>query len=457
MGYAGSLRTWPPYEGVLGRGTCRQRDRLHTRDHDMLTMPPEQDWTSSVMADWLTQMYIEVGGPLEPFIRYIRRALDRDFKIADLSERSYHFTIKLPVLATEAAELMREDLTEELYEKYEPFIRRAADYYEPANPLRRLLCDSWVWWWHGPPNLIVPLAFECFVEQPSPCCAAASAAGSINMLLKRPRPSYTEPRSREVYAMKGRPTSFTAVDAIAVMDRDLVDMINKSIGAACVDLSTGAAEMIASRIGREMSPHGSLHFPPPTTKAQQKKCLEAIRKMLIDLNTIDTDKYAALRWLEDGSRPKCKPSLRSVYTLVSNIWGLAKLRCFKPSTARFGSWGVVMAIERLSTSFNLGTTAVTQVLTEYTFEEFRQLVLRPNCSVVLHLPNHYAVVFAFKGDFILTARKGQPPTDLISWEELIKIQQKSTEGIIVLSYLAHAPPPLRSTTKLAAKSKRYGS
>eukprot|EP01060_Flectonema_neradi_P000883 TRINITY_DN10522_c0_g2_i1.p1 TRINITY_DN10522_c0_g2~~TRINITY_DN10522_c0_g2_i1.p1 ORF type:complete len:622 (+),score=89.99 TRINITY_DN10522_c0_g2_i1:110-1867(+) len=498
-----SLKNWPPYGAVLSKDQVGARSRLYSRVHSPsssssgsvagagrnsyttasatsvyagqssrsllsgVTSPsstPDPEWVVTVLTDWLTLLYDEVKGPLEPLLGCVRKLLFEDSQIEDTSERLFYNTIKLPIMA-EKVTMEVQLLPNGAAGKYDAVLKRLSDYYEPWNPLRRLLCDSWLWVWHGTPETIIPLALECFVEQASPCCAAASSATAINMLLKRPRQTYTDCRKSDYSSISSSSTSlfgsigrssptgaFKATDAIAVMDKDLVDSIGKLINTMSLDIPCNIAEHICNRIARDMSPpSGPLYFPPPTTKDQQQTVLEAIKQAFIDIGTKDSELFSQLKY--GCPRPKCKPIIRNLYIFVSNIWGLAKLRCRKPSTARFGSWGVVMAIEKLTSLHSLGISAITQVLTEYSWADFKKMVMRPQTSVILHLPNHYATVYGFRDNEILTARKGQPPTDWISWEELIATQNRNKEGCMIVAYMTTNPPALKASMKSIAASR----
>ena len=494
-----ALKNWPPYGAVLNRDNTGARNRLYSRlqspssigssvntfvrnsvrndsyislssiyssqssrQSTTITPPntPDAGWITTVLADWLTILYEEVQSPLEPLLGCVRTLVFEDTELEDVSERKYYNTLKLPILAEKLAIVVQEELPQQVASQYDDILKRLSDYYEPWNPLRRFLCDSWMWIWYGVPETIVPLALECFVEQASPCCAAASSATAINMLLKRPRQSYTDCKKGDSnsligsYTGTGRSTAgaFKAGDAIAVMDRDLVDSIGKLINTLYLDVPCNIAEHICNRIARDMSPpSGSLYFPPPTTKEQQQTVLEAIKQSLIDLGTKDSELFSQLKY--GCPRPKCKLVMRNLYVLISNMWGLAKLRCKKPSTARFGSWGVVMAIEKLTSAHSLGISVSLQILSEYSWADFKKMVLRPHVSVVLHLPNHYATVYGFRDEEILTARKGQPPTDWISWEELLLVQNRNKEGSMIVAYLTTNPPPLKASMKSIAAAR----
>eukprot|EP01063_Lacrimia_lanifica_P018323 TRINITY_DN25253_c0_g1_i1.p1 TRINITY_DN25253_c0_g1~~TRINITY_DN25253_c0_g1_i1.p1 ORF type:complete len:654 (+),score=197.61 TRINITY_DN25253_c0_g1_i1:37-1962(+) len=526
------LQLWPPYAEALASqdssvGASR-RGRLHSRntiavlsgeagaDNGAAAPPPDKAWIASVLGDWLLVLYREVGGPVEPLLGCVRRVLDDDAQ-KPVEERQYHFSLNLPALHTATVAVAAERLAPTVLATYEHVLDKMQDYYCAKNPLRRLMCDSWVWWWTGPPDIIYPLALECFVEQPSPCCAAASAAGSLNMLLRRPRTNYVDnsadtpettaaasrvevlplqkvqSRQRTTTATavsvgsgltrrnsSGRGTSqtvaltqashrsvsvgvkfdpahsaalakyspFQAVDAVCIMDRELIVMTLKSALLAGLDLSYQQVEDAANEAAEGMSPGGTFYFPPPTHKTQQRATLEGIRDVLIAMDTKDRPLFEKLHWTESGGRPTCGVAMKNVYLFVRDVWGLGKLRCHKPSTARFGSWGVQMVVEKLSEKFSLNLSSATQCLTDYTWPEFRQLLARSGVAVVLHLPNHYAVVFGVKGNCVVTARKGQPPTDLIAWEELHGIQSKRNEGMLIVSYPTHTPPPLKYFSKM---------
>eukprot|EP00659_Diplonema_papillatum_P006964 gene6964-10718_t len=458
--YPERLRSWPPYATVATHG-APPPPRLHTRlgavsnpvtvngsknpstPSTNASLPPSPTWINSVLATWLVQLYAAVEAPLEPFFAVIRHILHED----GLGDASFESSLRLPALQEKIHARIAADaaLAPDLTDRYKSLTRMFSEYYKPLNPMRRFLCDSWVWSWGGPPECVLPLAFECFVEQPSPCCAAATAAGMINMLLQRPRQAYAscsvEDYGESALYRHRQGAGFRACDAIAVMDRDLLDMVAKSCHTSKGSIQPHIAAAVADGIAARMAPGGDLFFPPPTTKVQQRQCLEAVARELGAAHSHHAEASAQLRnlrWKEDGSRACNKPSLRPLYLLVSNVWGLAKLRCPSPSTARFGSWGVVNAVDRLSHQHNLNITGSTHLATSFSFSGFKSLCSTPGIAVSLHLPNHYAVVFGFRKDRIVTARKGQPPTDLVSWAEVQGAQKKSAEGCVIVASVARS-------------------
>eukprot|EP01065_Artemidia_motanka_P034030 TRINITY_DN4115_c0_g2_i1.p1 TRINITY_DN4115_c0_g2~~TRINITY_DN4115_c0_g2_i1.p1 ORF type:complete len:706 (+),score=94.78 TRINITY_DN4115_c0_g2_i1:48-2165(+) len=471
------LAAWPPYELCREQGQNAARERLYgqtpaapkrvgsqqmrpqhswmgskARQSEMRRSvpdvgsggtqhckPPSADWVNSVIVDWVLQLYSDVRAPLEPLLGLIREIVARD-EGNDEQLRVYSLSLNLPRLKDELTDLMRQRLSDAMCAAYSSAAQRLGDWYEPRNPLRRLLCDSWAWAWHAAPTYIMPWALESFVEQASPCCAAASAAGAINALTRRSRPSYCQWSVASESAAPGR--ALTAEDALCVMDRALVSMIVKSASSAAVDLPAAAAEELVTRVAEELQPGGVIHSVPPTTKAQQMRCLDYVRELLVEVLPRDRDALLRLD-LDVGVDPR-RRGCRHLYGLINNVWGLAKLRCKRPSTARFGSWGVVMAVEQLGKGAVPGVCAAIQSACDYTWAEFQALLCRHDCSIIVHLPNHYACVFAVRGECLLTARKGQPPTDWVRWDELQTIQRRSSEGVVIVVYRGSSPPPLKT-------------
>eukprot|EP00756_Hemistasia_phaeocysticola_P022451 Hpha_TRINITY_DN15835_c0_g1::TRINITY_DN15835_c0_g1_i1::g.188758::m.188758 len=406
--------------------------------------PPDEDWTKGVLADWLSRMYSDVKAPLEPLFAVLRRIIAADEAMTE--GKRYATSLNLPALKEELLRATHASLPEPMAETYADAVRRLGDWYEQRNPFRRLLCDSWVWWWHTPPDLILPWNLECFVEQASPCCAAASAAGAINSVMKWPRPSYCDALGSSA-ADAGAPggLALCAQDALRVMETELFSMAYKSIAAAGVDLHDHALEGLVTQVAMELEPGGQLYSPPPSTTAQKVKCMHHVRSLLLELLPSQREALNRLNLAvgSDAQRKGC----RHLHSLIANIWGIGKMRCSRPSTARFGSWGVVMAVEQLSLKGRArGLAAAVQSAGDFTWSEFCALVVRSDCAVVLHLPNHYACVFAVRGDAILTARKGQPPTDWVSWEELRNLQKERAGGVLIVVHHQHSVPPLKTTS-----------
>eukprot|EP01062_Namystynia_karyoxenos_P017759 TRINITY_DN16570_c0_g1_i1.p1 TRINITY_DN16570_c0_g1~~TRINITY_DN16570_c0_g1_i1.p1 ORF type:complete len:773 (+),score=205.65 TRINITY_DN16570_c0_g1_i1:97-2319(+) len=412
--------------------------------------PPGEAWVSSVLSDWMVQLYEDVRAPLEPLLHLIRVIIAKDALNPDPEQQKYTTSLVLPRLKEELEEAAEARLPRTARDAYADVISRLGDWYEPRNPLRRLLCDSWVWVWHSPPDYVIPWTLESFVEQASPCCAAASAVGAANALLRRPRPSYCEWSNRTAdmdaepapaASAPGAGRALCAEDGLRVLDRELVSMTAQSALQAGVDWKEEVMTQLVARVASELQPGGVLYAPPPTTSVQKVRCLEAVRSYLIELLPDSREGLLGLNF-EPGADPRRK-GCRHLTSLVSNVWGLAKLRCHRPSTARFGSWGVVAAVEQLERTLAPGLGAGVQSAVDYSFAEFTGLLCRGDCAVVLHLPNHYACVFAVRGDSVLTARKGQPPTDWITWEELLSVQRKREDGMIIVVYRLATAPSLK--------------
>ena len=476
-----SVTTWPPYAWILSSKRDTARTRLHTRpappgsakgSHSPRFAPhhhepPSDDWINTVLSDWLELLYLEVRAPLEPMLKCVRKAIKTDIARvleerddeeiipgppSTLPDAKYCSGLRLPKLAEEVLAVMEADLAPEVAGRYRPVVQRMGNYYAQNNPLRRLICDSWLWCWFGRHEAIFPLSLECYVEQGSPCCAAASASGAINIILKRARTAYVEYTPSDEAFLKLDQKPYVSKDALEVMEHHLLEMTLKSADTAGLYLSERQVRVMSDEVAAMLSAGGSLYFAPPTTKQQQKVCLEGIRDYIIGLGLKESYMFANLRWLEDGSRPKVKVATKNLYIFLSNLWGLGKVKTSSPSTARFGSWGVQMAVERISQNEGLGINCATQNACDYTWEEFHQLLHRNMCAVVLHLPNHYAVVFGIKSDqTVVTARKGQPPTDLLTWTELQQIQARSREGSIIVAYHTANPPPLKYSAKASLR------
>ena len=469
------LDAWPPYQWVEHRRD-EHRYRLHDRDS---LRPPCDAWVSTVMCDWLVHLYKELRCPLEPMMRCIREAvredtardLDKEAAEAEAAAAAaetdkmqppgkFSEGLRLPRLAEHTRRIMRCSLLEEV-QKFDRAVGRMGDYYMQGNPLRRLVCDSWMWWWFGKPDTVYPLPLECFVEQGSPCCAAASSSGALNVVLRRPRHRYVDCNSAscaDCAAPSPSPVppsrrSYRTTDSLAVMETHLFEMCVRSSLQTGVGLTDAQLRAVSEHAAGMLSPGGTHYYPPPTTKPQQAACLKGIRDHLLALGLRETAALATLRWNEDGTRPPCKASVKELYTLLSNVWGLAKLKAQHPSTARLGSWGVQMAVERLSAKGSLSISCATQNANRFSWAEFSALLSRPNCAVVVHLPNHYAVVFGVREPRqVITARKGQPPTDLVSWTEIQAVQARSTEGCLIIAYHQACPPPLKTSSKASLSS-----
>ena len=74
-----------------------------------------------------------------------------------------------------------------------------------------------------------------------------------------------------------------------------------------------------------------------------------------------------------------------------------------------------------------------QSMTPMTFNGFVRLLTHPTSAVILHLPNHYALVFGVRipERLVLTARKGQSPNNWVPWDELLETQKKCKEGLVI--------------------------
>ena len=146
---------------------------------------------------------------------------------------------------------------------------------------------------------------------------------------------------------------------------------------------------------------------------------------------------------------------QDLLAIIKNIAGLKKLSAERPSTAPIGNWGILQVISRMSSDFSepslgkdgvqarlfLGKKKFTRskmdicVTRKDSMEEIslqwgtlRSAFARPDCVLLFHLKNHYALIFAMREwvdasngqsvQQVLTARKGQRPTAWLDFSEV---------------------------------------
>ena len=173
-----------------------------------------------------------------------------------------------------------------------------------------------------------------------PSCLAASFAGALNCVCARP--GYFKPE-----------------DVLHSLDGELVEMINELVKKARTWLSQELRPILATadRLAEDLRPPdpvlklngGALYQPPPSNPAHQKRCLVQLQTYLLQtcpeasgvfstLQFTQKDEEALVdRKIAQSSEQKCAREI------IVNLWGLAKLRCRHPSTARCVGGGNVSA------------------------------------------------------------------------------------------------------------------
>lgn len=226
------------------------------------------------------------------------------------------------------------------------------------------------------------------------------------------------------------------------------------VGAEASSGAGGVTEIDAGDTSREDT--------PPTLAAASG----AASRRAKDEEDEEDDERAGDIFEEDGSG--CKSSKangksngkwdwkRDLFEIVRNIAGLRKLLASKASTAAIGNWGILSGVCRLAEWGALGTCMKAALFmgkkrlkkqnvaiplskkddamaVQEQWDALKGKHSHPNCALVFHLKNHYALIFATREWLtpcpdgmggapvhvrqLLCARRGQRPAAWIDFDE----------------------------------------
>ncbi|KAH9111805.1 hypothetical protein AeMF1_013765 [Aphanomyces euteiches] len=308
-------------------------------------------------------------------------------------------------------------------------------------------------------------AYDGWVKQPSPCCAAASLAGALNVVYGMSRNLSKSLSHSDI--MSFYRTHF--------QERHLQHklQLETALGTSLDGLEYA---MLVSLEAKQLQ-YGGVG-PAKLTKTLVRQCLhDCVKdnttndpgmKTLKEHLSQDSETFVAEEW--DSNAMEFSNPMSSEWWMFNltiyfhRMDGLAKLtRPEKPSTAICGNATVLDAATSIH---NTGRTAPGTKLTSALFmgkkapgcqvaisttdspmtqtQAWKQLWSKftdDRTALIVHLKNHYALIFALREwndnskwtRQVLTARRGQRPTTWIDWDEL-RTTMLSWSGYKILSF-----------------------
>jgi len=221
----------------------------------------------------------------------------------------------------------------------------------------------------------------------------------------------------------------------------------------------GGVEVSSEAGGADDTPRADPSPTPPATAAAAASGREK------DDDEEEDDERAGDIFEEDGGGSKGAKGngkstkwewKRDLFEIVRNIAGLRKLLASKASTAAIGNWGILSGVGRLAEWGALGTCMKADlfmgkkrlkkqnvavplskkddaVAVQGQWDALKGMHSHPNCALVFHLKNHYALIFATREWVapcsngvggapvhvrqLLCARRGQRPAAWIDFDE----------------------------------------
>jgi len=292
------------------------------------------------------------------------------------------------------------------------------DYYNVDSCLPTAVHAMWLGRWTQKPSILVFPAVMYVQRQRAPCCAAASLASAVSAVARQKCYMTTEDVLQTMIGF------FQCSEHEDLIQMALDLLLRKSLDPTKEERRAAIAEFESKLLELNL-PAGvtTLLDPSPST------CLTNDLQPTVDLLTLPT--VPPERHLEDEipQTGRYAPAERVLSKVQRDISCTALLRLPRPSTARIG----FAAMQRVINNHpHLGVAATLQKAT--TFQELIVMLTRPFTAVIIHLPNHYALVFGVhhESEGVLTARKGQLPRDWVPWADIAARQSKMRCGMFLV-------------------------
>jgi hypothetical protein len=303
-----------------------------------------------------------------------------------------------------------------------------------------------------------------WVRQRSAVCAAASTAGAWNAVLGAPR---------------GGSGALTQDHVLVFMRALLQDAIAAARSRAERLWLAGPVAPLEAAVRGHLHRHGlrlggdwgarkgadrrqiwasvkavCLEAQPPASEGapaafvHQDPCFKALRGAWATGGGSRPSRPAGLDIDDDGEdHTEEEPARREVVQYFILVAGMDNLTQSPPTTAVFGNWGILQALRRLDEAnpgvhvaarlfmgrSTTGSVPDVRIAAEDTAEQVTDQwhrlcreFQRPATALIFHLTNHFALLFALRSwtpatgpevRQVLTARKGQRPSEWIDWEE----------------------------------------
>lgn len=333
-----------------------------------------------------------------------------------------------------------------------------------------------------------------WVAQPSPCCAAASVAGAFNCLWRRGRGDPNSFTFRQCADLMAHHCDLLRQRRLQRLERLLgvhqgavdemlaaLDQKLKERGLQWTGKEAVTKPVVMATIHEVLRERAAPPSAAPAAGEEPQAAVHDVFRALLDVLPSKPDP-ADVEGEDLPSAPSLSPEAaeeaegleetevkaiakggfidwsKELWDVITKRRGVLRLQAERPNTAAIGSWGVKLAAEDLAAS--MGETVRVRCLlgkkgsmkailnpvlagdgeaqVEQQWGALKTAFSRPNCVLLFHLTNHYALVFAWREweeetknpeelgaaqvrRQILTACKGQRPTAWLDFEEVRRI------------------------------------
>jgi len=272
-----------------------------------------------------------------------------------------------------------------------------------------------------------------YMEQKSPCCAAAVVAGCLNSLgkIKNTNSRCITPQEiLDIYAnifldrIFEYENKFINFDELLkLIDTFLDNNLNKEHKIICKRIKTNIYQEI-KKIDK---------FFVGNYKNFKKFYLENIHADFKDNILLLLGKHIAA---EDYN---CFLEFKKLLMTIRNFKILTKNR---PSTAPIGNWGIFKSINLMSIKLNLTKPIIVENLinsdelnnSDSLWQKLKLKFIIEDTIIIFHLKNHYSLIYALKEMYnsetnnidklLLISKKGQSPKDWVTLDYIIETLTK---------------------------------
>ena len=264
-----------------------------------------------------------------------------------------------------------------------------------------------------------------YVEQNSPCCAAAVVSGCLNSLAEINNLNPLAIKNQEVldqYAsifyqrIYKYENTFKKFNKLFILIDDyLEDKLTKDKKVLCKKIDL----LIYSEIRK-------------IDKSIQNNWIN-LRKFYLRNDCSDNTLLSIGKYLFIQDK-RCIPKFRN---LVTNIRRYKLLTKERPSTAPIGNWGILKVIKIISQNLNMENNLKSKKLLnlsdlnyqELLWKKIKDTFLFPKTVLIFHLKNHYSLIYSLKEVYdsdnnlkdclLLISKKGQSPKDWVNLDFVI--------------------------------------
>eukprot|EP00759_Apiculatamorpha_spiralis_P029625 PhF_6_TR31758/c0_g1_i2/m.46756 len=308
------------------------------------------------------------------------------------------------------------------------------DYYNTDNPLQSAAYAVWLHQWAMPGSVLLSHVVVHAQRQRSPCCAAASVAGAVSAIHRQRFVLTTEQMLKALIRIFDQPAyEDLIVSSIRIITNDTLEPTKEQRRQGIDEVERMLTQTLNSNgfilSNRGEGDPGACDDFMSDPAVWGGMCLYP-RDMENGVNAFVDSPLTQNSGEEGFVDGAAVITTKSTAKVQRDISCSALLRLPRPSTARVGFTSMAKALQ----SFPAFRSVYTTTVRASTYHNFLSTLMAPFTAVIIHLPNHYALVFGahHPSQSILTARKGQLPRDWISWEEIMEIQRRRKSGIFLV-------------------------